>query len=699
MARAEPAPAAPPVPLPGTRAGDLALAAFALLLVAQENATALTIAGSVAGLDPLLRGPAAWVVGGALALAMAAVVLWRRFHPRRVLVAVAVLAALSVLLVGGFASLLWPIAAFAVARAPQRRAAAAIGWIAVTYLLAAAVAATPRAVGAEAVGTRVGALVGMSLTVVPLLVVATVAGRWSRAAALRADAERAETDRLRRAAALDSERARIAEEIGGGVLAGLRELVGRAGALPAAGAAVTESELRAVRDRARSVLAAMRRVLGVLRSPTGDEHRPPPDPPVRRVPRRAGRVPLPDRAGLAALAAFVVPALALGVLVAPLRGEATGQPVVDGYLGLLQLPVGSAAAAAVVAVQFATVAWWRTAPVPALLVSGLGSCAASLLGGSNMFAEGGWTLLVWGAATHSPVAVSAVAALLSTGAVVTGGLFSGIWVRLGYPPGVAVVSFLAMLPLWAAGVAVRRHRLDTDRRRRDLADAGDRDALARERLRVARELHDVVAHHVSAIAVQAGAARLATDPAARAEALGHIGDSAERVAGALPELASLTPDPRGTDLSPAGVDGLVAPSRTAGLPLAVRVTGTPAASPGEAELFARRIVTEALTNTLRHAGPTPTRVHVEHRPDAVAVEVADDGPVPGHRADPAGSGLGLVGMRERVALLGGDLHTGGDGGGWTVRAVLPRTPLVREDDPAAPAISSCAPIRTPPPGT
>ncbi|MYW71586.1 hypothetical protein GTW08_05515, partial [Pseudonocardia sp. SID8383] len=210
------------------------------------------------------------------------------------------------------------------------------------------------------------------------------------------------------------------------------------------------------------------------------------------VPSRRRRLPVPDRAGLWALVAFVVPALLMGALVAPVAGLDTGQPVVDGFLRMLQLPWRDPVAAVVLAVQFALIAWWRSAPVPALLLAGAGSFVAGLLDGANVFAESGWVLLVWGAATTAPVVTSAVAVVVSTLVVVAGGVLTGVWDRLGYPESVVVLNFLAVVPLWAAGVAVRHHRLDTAARRRALTEAGVRDALTRERLRVARDLHDVV---------------------------------------------------------------------------------------------------------------------------------------------------------------------------------------------------------------
>lgn len=698
MPTAEPGADARPAPLPGSRAGDVALAVLALILVAQEMVTTLVV--NSYGYVHRLPLPLEVALAVGLSLAAAAMVLLRRRRPRRAYLALAVSSAPGIAFLGGAATLVWPLLAFSVARAPQRGPIGAAAWVALPWLGALGLAWLLRLPVSPDVATDAGLIVGGAMVMMPMLVIATLAGRWSRSAALRADRERAETDRLQHGTALDAERSRIAEEIGGGVLSGLRRLVAQAGAL---GPDATEADLRAVRERARSVLAAMRRVLGVLRAPAAAEPGPVAVPvPAAAAPPRRRRMPLPDRAGLWALVAFVVPALLVGALVSPADGVDTGRPVLDGFLHLLQLPWGNPAAALVVAVQFALVAWWRTAPVPALLLAGVGSFAAGMLDGSNVFGEATWTLLVWGAASTAPVVTSAVAVAVSALVVLAGGIQTGVWHRLGYPESVVVLSFLSVVPLWAAGVAVRHHRLDTATRQRALTEAGVREALTRERLRVARDLHDVVAHHVSAVAVQAGAARLAADPAARAEALGHIADSVRRVAEALPALADLGPDPDGADLSPAALEALVAPSRAAGLPVAVTVEGSPTATPGEAELFARRIVTEALTNTLRHAGPTPTRVRVVHGGTAepLVVEVDDDGPVTGHRPDDTGSRLGLLGMRERVALLGGELYTGpGDGQGWTVRAVLPRSPLVREDDPAAAPISSFAPIREGTPGS
>jgi len=158
------------------------------------------------------------------------------------------------------------------------------------------------------------------------------------------------------------------------------------------------------------------------------------------------------------------------------------------------------------------------------------------------------------------------------------------------------------------------------------------------------------------------------------DAVTHIEEGGLRIAEAVRALADLAPPTRPpAPLSRAGVEELLAPARAAGLPVTAEVEGEPAAEPGEADLFAHRIVVEALTNVLRHAGPSATRLRVQHRPQEVVVEVRDSGVLPGHRTVTRGSGLGLVGVRERAALLGGAAEAGPDAeAGWVVRARLPR---------------------------
>jgi len=212
-----------------------------------------------------------------------------------------------------------------------------------------------------------------------------------------------------------------------------------------------------------------------------------------------------------------------------------------------------------------------------------------------------------------------------------------------------------------------------------------RRAVVEERLRLARELHDVVAHAMSVIAVQSGVgAHVAkTQPEEAAKALAAIEATSRaaltelrRLLGVLRQdsepQASLTPVP-----GLANLDSVLTEVGKAGLAVRVRVEGTPSSLPAGVDLSAYRIVQEALTNVVKHAGPAHAQVVVGYRDQEVTVEVIDDGrgaatPVGDGRM---GTGHGLIGMRERVAAFGGELEVGPrPGGGFRVAARLPLAP-------------------------
>ncbi len=198
-------------------------------------------------------------------------------------------------------------------------------------------------------------------------------------------------------------------------------------------------------------------------------------------------------------------------------------------------------------------------------------------------------------------------------------------------------------------------------------------AVSLERVRIARELHDVVAHHVSAMGVQAGAARrvLAADPERAADALRHVEQSARDAIGELRSLVvTLRSDDDGAGSIP-GLDGLpalVESAAASGQRVALAEVGTPRAVSPMVGLTAYRVVQEALTNARKHAGRVArVDVRVRYLPDELEVEIADDGH--GSGAGEHGAGAGLMGMRERVAALGGVLEVGPRSrGGWLVRA-------------------------------
>jgi signal transduction histidine kinase len=214
---------------------------------------------------------------------------------------------------------------------------------------------------------------------------------------------------------------------------------------------------------------------------------------------------------------------------------------------------------------------------------------------------------------------------------------------------------------------------------RDIATAAARHAHDLDRASLARELHDVLAHQLSAIAVQAGAARLASsvDPLAAARAIGAIEREARAGLTELNELVrgvreSGTAGPSLPHL--ADLPLLVRRATESGLRAELQVVGEPRYLGAEVELAGYRVVQESLTNTIRYAPRAAATVRVAYGADGIVVDVLDDGP--GHLtpAAPAaqGGGTGLAGLRERTRLLGGHLEAGGrPGGGFAVRAFLP----------------------------
>jgi signal transduction histidine kinase len=249
-----------------------------------------------------------------------------------------------------------------------------------------------------------------------------------------------------------------------------------------------------------------------------------------------------------------------------------------------------------------------------------------------------------------------------------------------------VVTVVSLGGAWwvGASVRIRREQLQLLEERSTLLERARRDeanqAVTRERLRIARELHDVVAHSMSVVAVQSGMAEhvLASQPERAAAALSAISESSRA---ALVELRRLLGVLRADDepegnLTPAlglgDLPALVERVRDAGVAAHLTITGEPSAVPAAVGLTAYRIVQEALTNAVRHDGAgAVVAVSVRCGSDAVDIEVVDDGHGTVHDRS-AGTGTGLIGMRERVEVFGGDLAAGpAAGGGWRVAARLP----------------------------
>ncbi|MBX7548012.1 histidine kinase [Streptomyces sp. NPDC004232] len=233
-----------------------------------------------------------------------------------------------------------------------------------------------------------------------------------------------------------------------------------------------------------------------------------------------------------------------------------------------------------------------------------------------------------------------------------------------------------------AGLRDRAARLEIER------DQRSRLAAAAERARVAREMHDIVGHNLSVMITLADAGAYATDaaPERGKQALELIGDTGRMALGELRRVLGVLredPDddtPRPPELSPqpgiADLPTLCDGVRTAGLDVVYRTVGDVDALDSGVQLAVYRIVQEALTNTLKHAGAdTRVTLSVVVEDTRLLVRVRDDGPAAGHPAPPNEEGHGLVGMRERAALYGGHVSAGpAPGGGWAVAATLDLTP-------------------------
>jgi signal transduction histidine kinase len=263
-----------------------------------------------------------------------------------------------------------------------------------------------------------------------------------------------------------------------------------------------------------------------------------------------------------------------------------------------------------------------------------------------------------------------------------------LWWGPSFPGVPSWVLFAALLGgAWFLGDVVRRWQhaaaaharraAELERAREELA----RLAVTAERVRMARELHDVVAHSMSVIAMHAGSGRLAADrdPAATQEALEVIERSSRDALAEMRRLVTVLRDPAegSPALAPmpglADVHRLVAEVAATGMTVDVLTKGDLARVPDGVSLAAYRIVQEALTNVVRHAGPTHVRLSVMVDEDRVVVEVTDDGTshAPGRPA-PHDGGHGIAGMRERATLYGGELTAGPTAqGGWRVTGWLP----------------------------
>jgi signal transduction histidine kinase len=319
-------------------------------------------------------------------------------------------------------------------------------------------------------------------------------------------------------------------------------------------------------------------------------------------------------------------------------------------------------------VQGAALHWRRGRPEPVMAVAVAGGLGTLLLAPETVLPIAGY-FAMWSLAVARPRRVSLLG-LAGLEAVAASNLLIA---TVDDPVGDTGFAMAVGVGVWALGEAARN--------RRAAIEEAARRAVGEEQARIARELHDVIAHSVSMIVVQAAAADDVFDsrPDQARAALRSIERAGRDALGELRRLLSavrpgMEPEPTGPQPGLDRLDELAEPLRAGGLRVVVRREGPATQLPAGVDLSAYRIVQEALTNTVRHARATRAEVTVRYGADAVEVDVRDDGrAAPGSAAN--GGGHGLAGMRERASLLGGTLEAGPlPGGGYRVHARLPLEP-------------------------
>jgi signal transduction histidine kinase len=329
----------------------------------------------------------------------------------------------------------------------------------------------------------------------------------------------------------------------------------------------------------------------------------------------------------------------------------------------------------------------RVAPMPVFVVTAVATIAHALLATDSLNATLGSLIALFTVAERHDRRTSALAAIALGAAMGT-----LIAYKAGLPGslGSLVQTLLSVLVSWTLGSWARERRAyigtveDRAARAEHEREERARRAVVEERERIARELHDVVTHHVSVIVIQAGAARRALEkrPDDALEAIDAIDATGRRALGDMRRLLGILggpadgpggSEPAGLEPMP-GLDRLgqlIESVRAAGLPVELSIEGEPRPLDPGVELSAYRIIQEALTNTLKHAEGARAQVSVRYERAALEVRVADQGGAGRGLATADSGGRGLVGMRERVAMFGGSLEAGPAGGGFRVAARLP----------------------------
>jgi signal transduction histidine kinase len=332
----------------------------------------------------------------------------------------------------------------------------------------------------------------------------------------------------------------------------------------------------------------------------------------------------------------------------------------------------SAAGTVLVGAQLLPLALLRHRPMPAWAVMAIGNLLGLLT--IDYYPVVSIPALVGAAGVVARASDRATAA--RAGMLTSFALLPMLW-HPSFDPGTVVLWVVVVVIAMVLGQNLRsRREAEVELAAAQARSAEDRQhrAILEERSRIARELHDVVAHHVSLIAVQSQSAprRIAGLPEEGVADFREINATARNAMAEMRRILKILRDGGEADRAPqpgaAALGDLVASAEQPGQPVTLRITGEPRALRTAVDVSVYRIVQEALTNVRRHAGPTAATVTVDYQPARVHVRVSDEGA--GNRGER--DGHGLTGMRERVAMLGGDLYAGDrEGGGFLVDASLP----------------------------
>jgi signal transduction histidine kinase len=363
------------------------------------------------------------------------------------------------------------------------------------------------------------------------------------------------------------------------------------------------------------------------------------------------------------------------------------------YWALQPLPVNTLLAAILVSLEIIPLVWRRVFPSAALLIVATAGVILQVLNiPESTFIVITLIITIFSTAAYGGrrrnlvcgICIAAIIGTISYKLVFSGTVIPPIN-RFLYGATNFLLNLMFFLPIWWFGNTLRKSREQTAllrERTEQLVrerEENARRAVVDESIRIARELHDVLAHHVSVMGIQAGAARqvLKQYPEKALSSLSLIETSSRQAVAELYRLLDLLRDEKQIETfnSQPGLqqlDKLVADMQTSGLQVEVNIDGEKREIPQTVDLSAYRIVEEALTNTLKHAGPAKATVTLGYKKDTLILDITDTGKGFANQEDQNHHGRGLIGMRERVKLLKGEFWAGNaPNGGFHVSAKLP----------------------------